>query len=84
MLLAAALLLVAAPAMARGQLVPRPWLDWHTAETEHFVFHYPSEYRDWTLALARRIEGVRGQVQQLVGYAPVRRVHVVEIGRAHV
>ena len=56
---------------------PRPWLDWHTAETEHFVFHYPAEYRTWTLSLAERIEGVRDQVQRLVGYAPPRRVHVV-------
>ena len=76
-LLATALALGAAPASARAQLVPRPWLDWRTTETEHFVFHYPTEYRDWTLSLARRIEGVRGQVQQLVGFAPARRVHVV-------
>ena len=62
---------------AQAQLVPRPWLDWRTVETEHFVFHYPLEYREWTLALASRIEGVRDQVGQLVGHAPGARVHVV-------
>lgn len=69
--------LVAPGASSQAPLTPRPWLDWHTAETEHFVFHYPSEYRTWTLSLAERIEGVRDQVQRLVGYAPPKRVHVV-------
>ena len=56
---------------------PRPWLDWHTVETPHFALHYPSAYREWTLALAQRIETVRGQVVALVGYGPTRRVHIV-------
>jgi Tol biopolymer transport system component len=60
-----------------GPLVPRPWLDWYTAETEHFVFHYPGAYRTWTLSLAERIEGVREQVDRVVGYSPRQRVHVV-------
>ena len=64
-------------AAADAQSAPRPWLDWRTVETEHFVFHYPVEYRAWTVSLARRIEGVRDQVQRLVGYSPARRVHVV-------
>jgi Tol biopolymer transport system component len=75
LLLLAGLTLAAPPAGA--QLAPRPWLQWRTTETEHFVFHYPVEYRDWTLALARRVEGVRAQVTGLVGFAPERRVHVV-------
>jgi hypothetical protein len=74
---AAALIVAAAAPAARAQLAPRPWLDWRTTETEHFVFHYPVEYRDWTLALAHRMEGVRDQVQRLVTFAPERRVHVV-------
>lgn len=73
---AALLLTLAAPSLA-AQAAPRPWLDWHTAETQHFVFHYPGEFREWTLALAERIEGVRDQVARLVDYAPGRRVHVV-------
>jgi hypothetical protein len=76
-ILSAALVLAAAAPPARAQLAPRPWLDWRTTETEHFVFHYPVAYREWTLALAARIEGVRDQVQQLVAFAPDRRVHVV-------
>ena len=46
-------------------------------ETENFVFHYPSEYREWTIALAQRMEGIRTQVGTVVGYVPPRRVHVV-------
>ena len=56
---------------------PRPWLDWYTAETEHFVFHYPSAYREWTLSLAERIESLRTEVAAVVGYVPTRRVHIV-------
>ncbi|HEX5972867.1 MAG TPA: hypothetical protein VFY85_13130, partial [Gemmatimonadaceae bacterium] len=67
--------LCAAPLGA--QPAPRPWLDWRTAETEHFVLHYPVEYRAWTLALAQRIEGIRDQVTALVGFSPARRVHIV-------
>jgi Tol biopolymer transport system component len=79
-LLAAALLLLLALApggLAGAQAAPRPWLDWRTAETEHFVFHYPTQYREWTLALAERIEGVRAQVSRVVGYAPDQQVHIV-------
>jgi hypothetical protein len=46
-------------------------------ETEHFVLHYPVAYREWTLALAQRIEGVRDQVTSVVGYSPARKVHIV-------
>ncbi|MEO6529160.1 MAG: hypothetical protein ABIP93_21250 [Gemmatimonadaceae bacterium] len=56
---------------------PRPWLDWHSAQTEHFVFHYPSAYRVWTLSLAERMESLRDAVAAVVGYAPTRRVHIV-------
>ena len=70
--------LLLAPTATRAQgPAPRPWLEWHTAETEHFVFHYPSEYREWTLSLAERIEAVRREVERVVGFAPPRRVHIV-------
>jgi len=72
-LLLVALLAATAPA----QPAPRPWLDWRTAETEHFVLHYPVQYREWTLALAQRIEGIRDQVTAVVGFSPTRRVHIV-------
>ena len=62
---------------AAAQPAPRPWLDWRTAETEHFVLHYPVQYRDWTLALAQRIEGIRDQVTAVVGFSPPHRVHIV-------
>ena len=67
---------LAAMHAALGQQ-PRPWLDWRTVETRNFVFHYSNEYREWTLALAQRMEGIRTQVGAVVGYIPPRRVHIV-------
>jgi Tol biopolymer transport system component len=61
---------------ARAQTV-RPALDWRTVETEHFTFHFPEQYRAWTLAVAARMEGIRAQVGRVVGYLPPRRVHIV-------
>jgi hypothetical protein len=73
----AAIVASAFGAPVSAQLAPRPWLDWRTTETEHFVLHYPAAYRTWTLALAERIEGVRAQIQPLVGYAPSQRIDIV-------
>lgn len=70
-------LLVVGATPTDAQPSPRPWLDWRTAETEHFVLHYPLQYREWTLALAQRIEGIRDQVTSIVGFSPTRRVHIV-------
>ena len=64
------------PARAQGP-APRPWLDWHTVRTEHFVLHYPTAYREWTHSLASRIESVRDQVAAVVGHAPSVPVHIV-------
>ncbi len=71
------ILLVCGASRVHAQPAPRPWLHWRTVETEHFVLHYPVEYREWTLALAQRIEGVRDQVTAVVGYSPTRKVHIV-------
>jgi hypothetical protein len=76
-LLAAALALSGAAPRLHGQAIARPWLDWRTAETEHFVFHYPAQYAEWAQSLLRRVEGIRTQVTPLIGFAPARRVHVV-------
>ena len=73
----AALLLATGSAAHTQGPAPRPWLDWRTTQTEHFVFHYPSAYREWTHALAARIETVRDQVAAVVGHAPPTRVHIV-------
>jgi len=76
-LLVAALTLLA-PARVHAQgFAPRPWLSWYTVETKHFVFHYSSDYRDWTLSLAERMEALREEVAKVVGFAPEQRVHVV-------
>ena len=74
--MAALLLVWTSPARAQGP-APRPWLDWHTVRTEHFVLHYPSAYREWTHSLASRIESVRDQVAAVVGHAPSVPVHIV-------
>ena len=77
-LLAAILVVLATARVAQAQgPAPRPWLDWHSVRTEHFVFHYPSAYREWTISLAGRMEALRDDVASLVGYAPSGRVHVV-------
>ena len=77
-LLVALVLLVLAPRVgAHAQGLPRPSQDWRTVETEHFAFHFPAQYREWTLALARRMEGIRAQVTRVVGFAPEPRVDVV-------
>ena len=62
--------------VAQSQTV-RPALDWQTVETQNFVFHYPEPYREWTLALASRMEGIRLQVGRVVGFLPPRRVNIV-------
>ncbi|PYP76496.1 MAG: hypothetical protein DMD35_18555 [Gemmatimonadetes bacterium] len=72
-------MLLAAPlasAHAQGP-PPRPWVDWHSTQTEHFVFHYPAAYREWTFALADRIEILRSEVTAVVGFAPRQRVHII-------
>jgi Tol biopolymer transport system component len=77
-LVAIALLLIPSVSTLRAQgPSPRPWLDWHTTQTEHFVFHYPSAYREWTFALADRIETLRTEVAEVVGFTPRNRVHIV-------
>lgn len=57
--------------------LPRPALDWKTTESRHFVFHYPTELRAWTLATAPKMDAIHGAVRRLVGYAPTRKVHVI-------
>jgi hypothetical protein len=75
-LLAGALVLGATPTL-RAQTIVRPWLDWKTTETEHFVFHYPERYAEWARTLLGRVEGIRDQVTPLIGFAPDRRVQIV-------
>ena len=75
--LATLALLLAPSSRSTAQSMPRPWQDWRTAQTEHFSFHYPAQYREWTLALAQRMEGIRSQVTHIVGFAPDARVNVV-------
>lgn len=71
-------LLVAVAAQdAQAQFVARPHLDWRTVETAHFVVHYPAQYRDWSLAVAERLESTRLAVADIVGFVPERRTQVL-------
>ena len=74
--LLAGLLCAAAPSLGSAQL-PRPHLDWRTAETPHFRFHYPAGAERWTLDLASRMESVSDAVTALVGGGPRGRVTIV-------
>lgn len=73
------LLLVVHPLRAQGVLPTRPFADWRTVETDHFVVHYPHEMAEWTLPLVTRLESVHTAVSNLVGNVPARRVTVVVV-----
>src|SRR4051812_24304937 len=64
-------------ALAQSLTPTRPWLDWETLETPHFAFHYPVEMREWTRAVAERVEAQRDAVAAIVGFVPAERVNVV-------
>ena len=67
----------ARPAHAQFPSQPRPHLDWQSASTEHFVFHYPKEMEAWSLDVAARMEAVQEAVSRYVGFTPERPVHVI-------
>ncbi|MBA3889838.1 MAG: hypothetical protein H0X64_04845 [Gemmatimonadaceae bacterium] len=72
-----ALLLCVLPAAAHAQFVARPHLDWQTIQTEHFIVHYPAQYREWTQAVVSRLESARTAVGDIIGFVPTARVQVV-------
>jgi hypothetical protein len=55
----------------------RPHLDWRTASTTHFAFHYPAEMERWTLDVARRMDAVHEAVSRYVDWSPGTRIHVI-------
>jgi hypothetical protein len=70
--------LLTAPASAGAQSnFARPSLDWMTVKTQHFDVHYPASMSEWTMDLARRLDGVYDAVSAFVGYAPKRRITVI-------
>src|SRR5687767_4158063 len=75
--LSLALAAVATRAPAQSLPLPRPALDWKTTESRHFVFHYPSAMREWTLSIAPRMDDIHRAVGAFVGFAPTRKVHVI-------
>ena len=71
-----ALLIAPASAGAQSNFV-RPALDWMTVKTRHFDVHYPASMSEWTMDLARRIDGVYDAVSAFVGHAPTHRITVI-------
>ncbi|HMC57293.1 MAG TPA: hypothetical protein VKH19_19085, partial [Gemmatimonadaceae bacterium] len=62
---------------ARGQDPVRPWLEWRTATTRSYRFHFTREMEAWTRAAAARVESIDSSIVSLVGYAPPRPIDVV-------
>jgi Tol biopolymer transport system component len=60
-----------------AQYTTRSWLSWRTVETNRFVFHYPSQLEEWTIALAKRADAIDASVARIVGFAPPQKTHVV-------
>ena len=54
-----------------------PAHSWRTIATVHFRVHHRAEHAQWAQDVASRIEAVRAEVVQLVGYAPPLVVDVV-------
>jgi hypothetical protein len=81
LLIAAVLALLPAPLLRAqfGVLPTRPFADWRTVETEHFVVHYPHEIAEWTLPMVTRLEAVHAAVHNLVGNVPRERVTVLVV-----
>ncbi|HUF30570.1 MAG TPA: hypothetical protein VMM77_07870, partial [Gemmatimonadaceae bacterium] len=76
-ILSLTVILYPAPASTQLPAQVRPHLDWQSAETRHFLFHYPAEMEQWTLDVAGRMEAVHEAVSRYVGWAPPHRVHVI-------
>ena len=54
-----------------------PHADWQTIETEHFRFHFPVEYEEWTRLAAGRMESIRERLIAEIGYAPPQKIDVL-------
>lgn len=54
-----------------------PHADWKTIETEHFRFHFSSEYEEWTRLAAGRMESIRARLIEDIGYAPPQIIDVL-------
>lgn len=50
---------------------------WRTVRTEHFRVHYPEEAEAWALDAASRLDGIREQLTEEIGFAPTRTVDVL-------
>jgi hypothetical protein len=67
-----ALLLLSVSALAQG-----PAHDWRTIELPHFRVHYPVEYQEWAMRAAERLEPIRTEVIEEIGYAPPQVIDVI-------
>lgn len=72
LLLAIVLAVSAIPVAAQS-----PSAEWRTIETDHFRFHYPAPFEEWTLSAATRMESIRTTLIEEIGYAAPDRVDVL-------
>ena len=68
-----AFLLLLAPAL----LAQGPAHDWRTIELPHFRVHYPVEYEAWAMRAAERLEPIRTEVAEEIGYTPPQVIDVI-------
>jgi hypothetical protein len=66
------LILVSLPAVAQT-----PAEEWRTIKTKHFRIHFPSDFEPWARSVAEKIESIRSEVTQAVGYEPREVVDVI-------
>jgi Tol biopolymer transport system component len=69
-----AFLLLAPALLAQG-----PAHDWRTIELPHFRVHYPVEYQAWATRAAERLEAIRLEVANEIGYTPPQVIDVLVV-----
>ena len=54
-----------------------PSANWQTIKTEHFRIHFPSQYHEWSMHAATRLEAIHAEVGREVGFDPPQVIDVV-------
>lgn len=60
-----------------AQTLTQPGQPWRTLTTQHFVFHTPAHFEEWTRHVASRMESYAAAVTAFVGHRPSGRVTVL-------
>lgn len=54
-----------------------PSAEWRTIELPHFRVHYPAPYEAWATRAAERLESIRQEVSQEIGFTPPQIIDVL-------